>query len=95
MVTFVRLESTRSPGAGACLAASRSPAYRRNNSSALVQNREKREVRIYLRFDDCEIFLSLDQVEDERVDSGKNEGKEESESMEVEVALCVNSSGGN
>lgn len=55
----------------------------------------KRRERIYLRFDDCEIFLSLDQVEDERVDSGEDKGKEESESVKVEVALYAEFARGN
>jgi hypothetical protein len=32
--------------------------------------------------------LSLDQIENERVDSGEDEGKEQGETVEVEVAFC-------
>ena len=97
MVTFVRFESTRSPAAGAALAALRSPDYvsKDSFSTSVLRDGKAKGKRIYLRFDDCEIFLRLDQVEDERIDSGEDKGKEESESVEVEVALCAMFSGGN
>lgn len=41
----------------------------------------------YLGLDDGEIFLSLDEVQDERVNSGKDEREEEGETVKVEVAL--------
>ena len=42
-----------------------------------------------LGFDDGELFLRLDQVEDERVGAREDQGEDEARAVQVKVALCA------